>query len=57
MIIDCINNVHDTEDQASTPRMAARARNYTLVEEILYKKGIVQPLLKCISKNKGKNLL
>ena len=56
LIIDFINNVHHTEDEASTARMAARARNYTLVEGILYKKGIVQLLLKCISQSEGKNL-
>jgi len=56
LIIDCINNVHHTEDEASTARMVARARNYTLVEGILYKKGVVQPLLKCISQSEGKNL-
>ena len=35
LIIDCLNNMHHTEDEASTARMAARARNYTLVEGIL----------------------
>ena len=57
LIIDYINNVHHIEDEASTARMAVRARNYTLVEGILYKKGIVQTLLKCISQSEGKNLL
>ena len=57
LMIDCINNMHHTVDEASTARMAVRARNYTLVEGILYKKGIGQPLLKCISQSKGKNLL
>jgi hypothetical protein len=36
--------------------MAARARNYTLIDGILYKKGVVQPLLKCIAQGEGKNL-
>jgi hypothetical protein len=36
--------------------MAARARSYTLVDGILYKKGIVQPLLKCITQGEGKGL-
>ena len=48
MIIDCLNNVHHTEDEASSARMIARARSYILREGILYKKGVVQPLLKCI---------
>ena len=37
--------------------MAARARSYTLVDGILYKKGRVQLLLKCITHGKGKELL
>jgi hypothetical protein len=36
--------------------MEARARNYTIIEENLYKKGVVQPLLKCISQDEGKEL-
>ena len=51
LIIDCLNNVHHIEDEASTARMAVRARNYTLIEGILYKKGVVQLLLKCISQS------
>ena len=54
LIIDCINNVHHTMDEASIARMAARARKYTLVEGILYKKGVVRLLLKCISQSEGK---
>ena len=37
--------------------MVVRARNYTLIDGILYKKGVVQPLLKCISQSEGKDLL
>ena len=37
--------------------MIARARSYTLIDRILYKKGVVQPLLKCIPQSEGKNLL
>ena len=48
LIIDCLNNVHHIEDEASTARMIARARSYTLIDGILYKKGVAQPLLKCI---------
>ena len=57
LIIDCLNNVHHTEDEPSTSRMIARARSYTLIDGILYKKGVVQPLLKCIPQSEGKNLL
>lgn len=57
MIVDQINNVYHPEDEASASRMAARARSYTLLDGILYKKGVVQPLFKCITQNEGKDLL
>jgi hypothetical protein len=56
-IIDTLNNVANPEDEASTARMAARARIYTMIEGTLYKKGVVHPLLKCISRGEGKELL
>jgi hypothetical protein len=56
-IIDYLNNTHHSEDEASTARIVARARSYTLMDGILYKKGIVQPLLKCITQSEGKELL
>jgi hypothetical protein len=37
--------------------MAARARSYAIVEGQLYKKGVMQPLLRCISQAEGKALL
>ena len=37
--------------------MIARARSYTLINGTLYKKGVVQPLLKCIPQSEDKNLL
>ena len=52
-----MNNVHHIEDEGSTARMIARARSYKLIDGILYKKGVVQPLLKCIPQSEGKNLL
>ena len=45
LIIDCLNNMHHTQDEASSARMIARARSYTPTDGILYKKGVVQPLL------------
>ena len=57
MITDYSNNVHHLEDEASTARIAARARSYTLMDGILYKKGVVQPLLKCITQSEGRELL
>ena len=42
LIIDCLNNVHHTEDEASTARMIARARSYTLINGTLYRKVVVE---------------
>jgi hypothetical protein len=41
LIINQINNLHTSEDEASASRMAARARTYTIEDGILYKKGMV----------------
>ena len=49
--------MYHIEEEASTTRMIARARSYTLIDRIFYKKGVVQPLLKCIPQSEGKNLL
>jgi hypothetical protein len=57
LIIDYLNNIHHLEDEASTTRIAARARSYTLMDGIFYKKGVVQPLLKCITQSEGRDLL
>jgi hypothetical protein len=56
-IIDSLNDVHHSNDEASAAKMAARARSYATVGGQLYKKGVVQPLLKCISQDEAKELL
>jgi hypothetical protein len=52
-----LNNVHHSEDEASTIRIAARPRSYTLIDGVLYKKVVVQPLLKGIAQSEGRELL
>jgi hypothetical protein len=54
-IIDALNNISNPEDEANATIMVARARSYTMIEGTLYKKGIVQPLLKCISQSEARN--
>jgi hypothetical protein len=39
LITDYLNNIHHSEDEARTERMVARARSYTLIDGILYKKS------------------
>ena len=45
------------EDEAKAARIQARARNYTIIDGVLYKKGVVQPLLRCIAQSEGIELL
>jgi hypothetical protein len=41
--------VQHFKDEASVARMATRARSYTLIDGVLYKNGVVQPLLRFIA--------
>ena len=45
------------EDEKEEKRMALRARNYRIIGEELYRGGVCAPLLKCISREEGKQLL
>jgi len=56
-IADSLNGKATIDDEALTKRMEARARNYTIIDGNLYKKGVVQPLLRCISQTEGRELL
>ena len=56
-IIDSLSGRVNTEDEAIARRMEVRARNYTIIDGNLYKKGVVQPLLKCISQTEGRELM
>jgi hypothetical protein len=40
-IIDSLNNIHLTDDEASAARVATRARSYTIVGGQLYNKEVV----------------
>jgi len=57
VIADSLNGKTTAEDEAVAKRMEARARNYTIIDGNLYKKCVVQPLLKCISQAEGRELL
>ena len=46
-----------SEDEKEEKRMALRARNYRIIGEELYRGGVCAPLLKCISREEGKQLL
>jgi ribonuclease HI len=46
-----------SDDEAYQKRIAARARPYVIIEGELYKHGICSPLLKCLSRTEGIELM
>ena len=48
---------YEPEDEVNEVRMKHRTRNYKIINNQLYNQGICEPPLKCISTEKGKELL
>jgi hypothetical protein len=46
-----------SDDEAYNKRMKARTRPYVIIEGELYKHGVCSPLLKCLSRNEGHELM
>jgi hypothetical protein len=46
-----------SDDEAYNKRMEARTRPYVVIEKELYKQGVRSPLLKCLSRTKGQELM
>jgi ribonuclease HI len=46
-----------SDDEAYNKRIAARARPYVIIERELYKHGVCSPLLKCLSRAEGIELM
>jgi ribonuclease HI len=46
-----------SDDEAYNKRMEARTRPYVIIEGELYKHGVCSLLLKCLSRNKGQELM
>jgi hypothetical protein len=46
-----------SEDEAYNKRMEARTRPYVIIEGELYKHGVCSPLLKCLSRAEGIELM
>jgi ribonuclease HI len=46
-----------SDDEAYNKRMEARTRPYIIIEGELYKHGVCSPLLKCLSRNEGQELM
>ena len=45
------------KDEKEENKMSLRARNYSIINEGLYRGGVCAPLLKCILREEGKQLL
>jgi hypothetical protein len=45
------------DDEAYNKRMEARTRPYVIIEGELYMHGVCSPLLKCLSRNEGQELM
>ena len=48
---------YEPEDEVNKVRMKHRTKNYKIINNQLYKQGIYEPLLKCISTEEGRELL
>jgi hypothetical protein len=46
-----------SDDKVYNKRMEPRTRHYIIIEGELYKHGVCSPLLKCLSRNEGKELM
>jgi ribonuclease HI len=46
-----------SDDEAYNKRMEARTRPYVIIEGELYKHGVCSPLLKCLSRDEGEELM
>jgi hypothetical protein len=56
-IVAAVKGYYESEDGVVDKRVAIRARNYHIIDDNLYRKGVCAPLLKCISVTEGKQLL
>jgi len=52
-----LRGLYELEDEVNEIRMKHRTRNCKIINNQLYKQGIYEPLLKCISIEEGKQLL
>lgn len=56
-IIAYLREHYHPADPSEESRLTYRCRQYTIIEDNLYMQGIVQPLLKCIARREGKELV
>jgi hypothetical protein len=56
-IISFLQGNYLSDDEAYNKRMEARTRPYVIIEGELYKHGVCSPLLKCLSRAEGIELM
>jgi hypothetical protein len=56
-IVSFLQGNYLSDDEAYIKRMNARTRPYVIIEGELYKKGVCSPLLKCLSRTEGQELM
>jgi ribonuclease HI len=56
-IVSFIQGNYLSDDEAYIKRMEARTRPYVIIEGELYKQGVCSPLLKCLSRTEGQELM
>jgi hypothetical protein len=56
-IVSFLQGNYPSDDEAYIKRMHARTRPYMIIEGELFKQGVCSPLLKCLSRAKGQELM
>jgi hypothetical protein len=56
-IVSSLQGNYPSDDEAYIKRMNARTRPYVIVEGELFKQGLCSPLLKCLSRAEGQELM
>jgi hypothetical protein len=56
-IVSFLQGNYPSNDKVYTKRMQATTRPYMIIEGELYKQGVCSPLLKCLSRAKGQELM
>jgi hypothetical protein len=56
-IVSFLQGNYLSDDEVYNKRMEARARPYVIIEGELYKQGVCSPLLKCLSRTEGQELI
>jgi hypothetical protein len=56
-IVSFLQGNYPSDDEVYIKRMQARTRPYMIIEGELYKQGVCSPLLKCLSRAKGQELI